>query len=86
MPRSGKHVNGSSSELPSARIGCVEVIENLVMSQFLSPLCLFGVSVERIWCLFSLSICMMTVSNIHVYRKGVPAASVTVNRPGDVGT
>lgn len=28
----------------------------------------------------------MTVSNIHVHRKGVPMASDTVNRPGDVGT
>ena len=28
----------------------------------------------------------MTVSNIHVHRKGVPLVSDTVNRSGDVGT
>lgn len=27
----------------------------------------------------------MTVSSSHVHRKGVPTASDTVNRPGDVG-
>lgn len=42
-------------------------------------------STVRIWCLFSLWICMITVGNIDVHRKGVPMASDMVNRPEDVG-
>lgn len=36
MPRSGKHVSGSSLDLSSERTGYVEVIENLMMPQFKS--------------------------------------------------
>lgn len=85
MPRSGKHVSGSSSNLSLEKPGYVDIVEKLVMPQFKSTVFIW-VSAEKIQCLFSLWICEMTVSNIHVHRKGVPMASNTVNRPGDVGT
>jgi len=42
MPGLGKHVNGYSSVLSLEGIGCIEIIENLMMPQFKSSCAYLG--------------------------------------------
>lgn len=85
MPRSGKHVSGSSLDLSSERTGYVEVIGNLMMPQFKSTV--------FIWSLCGDNLVPVQSVDLHdeceqhaCAQKGSSMASSVVNRPGDVGT